>query len=112
MCEQRDTSVPRKHHAGYRERGNWGTTKTINIHRVVYSFNLSATSAQQTRSVVPMMSWCWASVVDDGPTPAHHWANASCLLGLIQCCFKVGIKPFISGTVIIRQYLTSVAVRF
>ena len=27
------------------------------------------------------LRWCWASVVDDGPTSAQHWANASCLLG-------------------------------
>ena len=38
MYEQRDTSVPRKHHADYRDEGSWGTTKTGNKHRVVYSF--------------------------------------------------------------------------
>ena len=38
MCEQRDTSVPRKHQVDYRDRGNWGTTKTKNVQRVVYSF--------------------------------------------------------------------------
>ena len=31
MYEQRDTSVPIKHHADYRDKGNWGTTKTRNI---------------------------------------------------------------------------------
>ena len=35
MYEQRDTSVPRKHNADYVDRGNWGTTKTRNIHRVI-----------------------------------------------------------------------------
>ena len=39
VYEQRDTSVPRKHRADYRDRDNWGTTRTRNIHRVVYSFN-------------------------------------------------------------------------
>ena len=39
MCEQWDTSVPRKHHADHRDRGNWGTTKTENKRRVFYSFN-------------------------------------------------------------------------
>ena len=39
MYEQRDTPVPRKHHAESSDRGNWGTTKTRNIHRVVYTFN-------------------------------------------------------------------------
>ena len=39
MYEQRDTSVPRKHHADYRDRGNWDTTKTQNVHIMVYSFN-------------------------------------------------------------------------
>ena len=38
VCEQRDTSVPRIHHADYRDRDNWGTAKNRNIHRVVYSF--------------------------------------------------------------------------
>ena len=41
MYEQRDTSVPRKHHADHRDRGNWSTAKTRHIHRVVYSFNES-----------------------------------------------------------------------
>ena len=36
MCEQRDTPVPRKHHADYSDRDHWGTTK--NIHRVVCAF--------------------------------------------------------------------------
>ena len=39
MYEQRDTSVPRKHQADYRYKGNRGTAKTRNIHRVVYSSN-------------------------------------------------------------------------
>ena len=38
MYKQRDTYVPRKHHVGYRDRGNWGTSKTRNIHREVHSF--------------------------------------------------------------------------
>ena len=38
MYEQWDTSVPKKHHADYSDRGNLGTAKTRNIHRVVYSF--------------------------------------------------------------------------
>ena len=41
MYEQRDTSVPRKHHAGYRDKGSWGTIKTRNIHLVVYIFNFN-----------------------------------------------------------------------
>ena len=39
MCEQRDISVPRKHHTDYRDEGYWGTTKTRNVNRVVDSFN-------------------------------------------------------------------------
>ena len=31
MYEQRDKSVPRKLHADYRDRRNWGITKTRNI---------------------------------------------------------------------------------
>ena len=37
MYEQRDTYVPIKHQADYRDRGNWGTTKNRNINRMVYS---------------------------------------------------------------------------
>ena len=36
--------------------------------------------AQLTRSVGPMLGWCWPSVVNNEPTSVHHWANASCLL--------------------------------
>ena len=39
MYENWDTCVPRKHHADYRDRGNWGTSKTRNVKRVVYRFN-------------------------------------------------------------------------
>ena len=35
----------------------------------------------QTRYIEPMLSWCWPSVVDDGPTSTQHWLNVSCLLG-------------------------------
>ena len=38
VYEQRDTSVPIKHHAYYTDRGNWCSTKTRNIHRAVYIF--------------------------------------------------------------------------
>ena len=41
MYETLNTSVglpELKHHADYKDRGNWGTAKTRNIHRVVYSF--------------------------------------------------------------------------
>ena len=38
MHERRDTYVPRKHQADYKDRGNWYTTETRNIHRVVYCF--------------------------------------------------------------------------
>ena len=38
-------------------------------------------TTQQTRYIGPMLCWCWASVVDDGPTSAQHWPNVSCLLG-------------------------------
>ena len=41
-------------------------------------------AAQQTRGVGPMLSWRRASVVDNGPTSAQHWANATCLLA-VQC---------------------------
>ena len=30
-----------------------------------------------------MLGWFRASVVDDGPTSAQHWANALCLLGRV-----------------------------
>ena len=36
---------------------------------------------QQTRSVVPMLSWRWPIFYNAGPTSAQHWVNASCLLG-------------------------------
>ena len=33
------------------------------------------------RGVGSMLDWCLTSVIEDGPTPAEHWAKASCLLG-------------------------------
>ena len=39
MYEQWDRSLPRKHHVDYRDRANWGTTKTKKVHSVVYSCN-------------------------------------------------------------------------
>ena len=51
----------------------WGITATIiKSHKKVLP---------TTRGVGQILGWCWASVVDDGPTSAQHWANASCLLG-------------------------------
>ena len=40
----------------------------------------------QSHTISPMLGWCWASVVDDVPTSAQHWANALCLLG---CCTTI-----------------------
>ena len=48
---------------------------------IVHTCIITCIITQQTRSVGPMLGWRWASVVDDGPTSAQHWANASCLLG-------------------------------
>ena len=36
---------------------------------------------QQTRDAGPMLVWCWANVVDGGPTSNQHWPSVSCLLG-------------------------------
>ena len=36
---------------------------------------------RQTRHVDPMLSWCWSSVCDAGPTLAQHWVNVSRLPG-------------------------------
>ena len=37
------------------------------------------TETQQTRSVKPVLVWCWASVADGGPTIAQHRVNVLCL---------------------------------
>ena len=44
MFEQQDNSVPNKKHTDYRDRAKWGTNKTSNIHRVVYSFKALAST--------------------------------------------------------------------
>ena len=49
MYEQLDTSVPRKH----RDRGNWSTTKTRHVHRVVYSFNTHANAGISSSGLRP-----------------------------------------------------------
>ena len=37
-------------------------------------------ASQQTGDVGPALVYCWATVVDDGPTANQRWANVSCLL--------------------------------
>ena len=37
--------------------------------------------SQQEQYFGPMLSQCWASVVDGGPTLVQHRANVLCLLG-------------------------------
>ena len=36
---------------------------------------------KKTRDIEPMLSQCWADVVESGPTLNQHWFNVSCLLG-------------------------------
>ena len=38
-------------------------------------------ATQQAREIDPILVWCWANVVDGGPTPIQHWLNVWCLLG-------------------------------
>ena len=38
-------------------------------------------TSQQARDAGSISGWCWAIVVDDGPTSAQYWANASRLMG-------------------------------
>ena len=38
-------------------------------------------SSWQTWDVDPTLFYCWANVVDGGPTVNQRWANVSCLLG-------------------------------
>ena len=48
MYEQRGTYVCRKHHCDHRDRGSWATTKSSNVHRVVYSFRLVKLTTPRT----------------------------------------------------------------
>ena len=57
---------------------NWTTIVEL-LKPSVIKMSLAKRS-QQTRGIGPMMGWGWASVVDDGPASAQHWANASSLL--------------------------------
>ena len=36
--------------------------------------------SQRARDVDPMLVYCWATVVDGGPTISQHWVNVSHLL--------------------------------
>ena len=50
-------------------------------------------NTEQTRCFDPMLSQCWASVEDDGPTLPQQWANVLCLLGIrniSQHCVNAG----------------------
>ena len=50
-------------------------------HRKIHIYSWEPEPVQQIRGVGSMLVWCWASVIEDVPTPAQHWAKASCLLG-------------------------------
>ena len=65
------------------------TNPTLDIHVCVHvnPSYVCIIYTQQTRGVGPMLGWCWASVVDDGPTSAQQLANASCLLGIYISIF-------------------------
>ena len=54
----------------------------VSIYYHDYCLPLLIAASQLTRDIEPMLGWCWASVVDGGPTSAQHWLNVSCLLGL------------------------------
>ena len=47
-----------------------------------FSFFLFDTS-KQARCVHPVLSQCWTSVADGGPTFIQHWMGVACLLGCI-----------------------------
>ena len=46
-------------------------------HRKRHIYSWEPEPAQQTRGVGSMLDWCWASVIEDGPTPAQHCPKAS-----------------------------------
>ena len=48
----------------------------------------------------PMLGWCWASVVNDGPMSAQHWADAPCYLNFDDPQLLVSISGY-------PRYLTS-----
>ena len=61
----------------------WWMSLIIKIWRysaVVYNAYFTPVPPQQTPDVVQMLVWCWASVVDGGPTVSDLWFNVSCLL--------------------------------
>ena len=46
-------------------------------------------TTQLTCDVGTTLVYCWANVVDGGPTVHQRWANASCLLGLAVVMFSI-----------------------
>ena len=64
-----------------------------------YSLHHTSTTsslAQQTRYIEPILSQCWADVVDGGPTLRQHcWFNVLCMLDSI-----LTLKP-LSGTIVV-----------
>ena len=54
--------------------------------RLWFNVGLKSTNIKSTNitwDVDPMLVYCWATVVDGGPTIKQRWAIASCLLGTI-----------------------------
>ena len=44
-----------------------------------------------------MLGWCWADVVDGGPTSTQHWLNALCLFSGRGWCTCHWLGPAICG---------------
>ena len=45
--------------------------------------------SRQTRSIEPMLFWCWASVTDCGPTSSKHSFNTMCSIELHIPCITI-----------------------
>ena len=43
--------------------------------------------SHQRQDVSPMLIWCWANVVDDGPTSNQHWVNVFLFAGITVQAF-------------------------
>ena len=71
-----------RHLAGWENKtGAVATRRACQLHLVIAMTSVSKSMlVTLTRDVYPMMSWCWDSVYDAGPTSKHHWVDVPCWL--------------------------------
>ena len=97
MYEQQDTSVHRKHHADYRDKGKWDTTKTYIEWSIALMIPFSGGDLEQRANILVTEVFD-TELIGEGAIGTFHHAHEHLLEvrqtnkhdTLTQCWFNVG----------------------